>query len=359
MIIMLGPDHTGKTTLAAKLAADGGFPGFVHFTQHTNYTDFLTHTLPTIVGMNTDDTPIYDVKIFDRHIFCEYPYSKVLKRKPRFTLRQTHNLIHLILAHNPIIILCTHEPDIDKYDDDYLPFDKWIECLSLYRDYLDSHHIRYVEYDYEQRSLYYPKNRLSGLVEHTVYHPDEPSLLYELAAEHQYRVMSSRWWHDMYSTHSFATGDLVQPEILIVAERIGPNNMNYLPFETGPTGSMMADMLDKLNIPLGDVAITNYVKAGRRDDRKPNENDDQQLLNEINHIRPKRILLMGKVAAKAHRIISMHHPSIPTLELPHFGAYHHSGSKDLTQWYIAFSEFMGLSYMQNYELRLNYGRYSL
>ncbi|GAI06502.1 unnamed protein product [marine sediment metagenome] len=134
MIIVLGPDSTGKTTLAQKL----GLP-YYHFTKDSTYEDYLK---PLCALEMTD-------AVLDRHIICEYPYYQIMKRKFGFTQKQWHNIILLTLIQNPLFVLCTHKPEQHKYEkDQYMPYDQWDRCLALYKLFLSTHRIRYVEYDY-------------------------------------------------------------------------------------------------------------------------------------------------------------------------------------------------------------------
>jgi len=112
-----------------------------------------------------------------------------------------------------------------------------------------------------------------------------------------------------------------------VAERLGPNNLNNIPFETGPTGYMLTDVLIRADIPWYDVAITNLVKDERRATRLPNKQDMSLLELELSHLKPKKVILMGSVADTVHKHIQG--LGYEVLHIPHLGHLRYSGITDL------------------------------
>ncbi len=308
MIIILGPDHSGKTTLARKL----GLP-YHHFTKESTYEDYLK--------------PLCELSLFDavldRHMIAEYPYTLTMKRDFAFTMKQWQNIILLTLAHNPLIILCTHKPLQHEYpSDQYLPYSEWDECLRLYRKFLSTHHIHHVEYDYVMN------NSLPG---------DKWPKAF-LTLEEKYRNKMS-WWPPMWKDGYGFIGS-TSPKVLLVAERIGPNNRNSLPFETGPTGKMLTDMLVATKTPLGKFAVTNMVKSFRRDPRPPNEADQNMLLIELIHLKPEKVVFMGAVAK--YGIIAAKELNIPHVEIPHLGSLHHKGVTDMSGYHAQWRKIMDM-----------------
>ena len=309
MIIILGPDSSGKTTLAKKL----GLP-YHHFSKESTYEDYLK--------------PLCDLTLFnavlDRHMICEYPYSLALGRKFAFTMKQWHNVILLTLAQNPLIILCTHKPLQHEYPaDQYLPYVKWDECLASYNRFLGSNHIRHIEYDYIMNESL-PGNQWPGAF---------------LKLEEKYRNQMS-WWPPMWKAGYGFIGSPIHPKVLLVAERIGPNNMNDLPFETGPTGKMLTDMLASTGTPLGKFAVTNMVKSFRRDTRTPNEADQNLLHIELEHLKPEKVVFMGAVAKYGIKVAK--ELNIPHVEIPHLGSLHHKGVTDMSGYHAQWRKIMNM-----------------
>ncbi len=304
MIIILGPDHSGKTTLAKEL----GLP-YYHFDKDSTYEDYLK--------------PLCELKLFDavldRHIICEYPYTTTMGRKFAFTMKQWHNIILLTLAQNPVVILCTHKPAPSEYPrDQYMPYDKWDECLRLYKEFLTTHHIRYTTYNYVMR------------------HPASVGNLIMLESMYKNEML---WWQPMWEAGYGFIGS-VSPKVLLVAERIGPNNMNNLPFETGPTGKMLTNMLTTTGTPLGKFAVTNMVKSFRRDTRPPNEADQNLLHIELEHLKPEKVVFMGAVAKYGIKVAK--ELNIPHVEIPHLGSLHHKGVTDMSGYHAQWRKIMGM-----------------
>lgn len=299
MIIVLGPDDAGKTTLVVELATLTGMETS-HHTMDSTYQGYLDPLVSTKA----------QTMIMDRYMFCEVPYAFVLNRKFKYPLKHFHNIVLLTLMYNPLIILCTHKPVNDQhYDKSVLPYERWDECLGAYRRFLQSNHIPYLVYDYGV----FPEGAASAF-----------------RRMEKIRREEVQWWLLLWQAGYGPIGS-PHPDILIVAERLGPNNVHNLPFETGPTGYMMTEMLDHTSTPLGRVAITNLVKAPRGDKREPNDEDLRLLKYEIDHMKPKGVLLMGSTAKAASPMIQK--LELPWDRIPHLGYYHHRGIKDMTGYH--------------------------
>jgi hypothetical protein len=290
MIIIEGPDSTGKTTLAKRFSEQFSLP-YHHYTRESTYQDYLE--------------PLCDLSlrrsVVDRWIFSEFPYSQVMEREFAFTLKQWHNIVLLTLAYKPLIILCTHEPSQAKYSrDQYLPYDKWKKCLELYRKFFNDNNIKYIEYDYLG-----------------------PITINALNTVQSWFLEYSDWWCNMWRRGIGYIGSHA-PNILLVAERIGPNNVNNLPFETGPTGHMLSEMLQVTGTPLGSFAVTNMVKSFRRDTRLPNLGDEHWLRTELTNLKPSKVVLMGDIAKRYGTKIAKEF-NIEPIGMIHFGYYSHRG----------------------------------
>lgn len=302
VLIILGPDCSGKTTLAKRLELP-----YYHFDYNSKYEDYLK--------------PLCSLEmtgaVLDRHILCEYSYSTVMGRKFAFSMKEWHNIILLTLAQNPVIILCTHKPPVSQYSaDQYLPYDKWDQCLELYKEFLNTHHIRHIEYDYTQ-----------GIT------PKSLSIL-----ESKYRNQMS-WWIPMWKSGWGFIGS-TYPKVLLVAERLGPNNMNNLPFETGPTGKMLTDMLALTGTPLGKFAVTNLIKSYRRDTRPPNQQDLDLLRLEFEHLKPQKVCFMGSLARFGVSIAK--ELNIPYENIVHFGYFSHKGIHSVSPYIDKWRSIMGI-----------------
>jgi len=303
MIILIGPDHTGKSRLAASLELP-----MYHFTKDSTYEDYLK----PLVSLELRNA------VCDRYIFCEYPYHLVMHREFKHTMKQWHNIILLTLIQKPLVVLCMNKPPEHKYDDDqYMPYDRWDQCLALYRLFLNTHHIPWIEYDYMA--------------------PVKPEVLLSI---HRKYIIETDWWAEMWRTGYGCIGS-VSPKVLLVAERLGPNNANNIPFETGPTGYMLTDMIANTSTPLNKVAITNLVKSFRRDTRPPDVQDLELLSFEIARLKPKKVVFMGTPARRGIKVAE--ELGVEHEEIVHLGYYNHKRIKDMSVYHNDWKQIMGIT----------------
>jgi hypothetical protein len=316
MIILLGADGSGKTTLAKQLEAKG--LQYNHFTQNSGYFDYLK-PLCKLEWTNA---------VLDRHALCEYPYSICMNREFAFKDKDWQNLILLTLMQNPVIVLCTHKPlERDYGRDQYLPYNLIDRCLSLYKEYLSSHHIPYTEYDY---------NTSYG---------DYADILIRIQDKYNAEIA---WWKQHWLDGHGCIGS-PNARFLLVAERLGPNNVNKIPFETGPTGHMLTDIFIKSKTPLGTIAITNMVKSFLRDKRIVNDRDLELLAEEITHIKPQKVIFMGSVAKRGIKLAKDMGCEVDTMV--HLGSLNYRGVTDLTGYTNEWSKILGLLPVRSFDNR--------
>lgn len=303
MIILEGPDMSGKTTLAKKL----GLP-YYHYDNNSTYEDYLK-PLCSLELTNA---------VLDRCVISEYPYHQIMKRKFAFTMKSWHNVLLLMLIQNPLVILCTHKPSEREYrKEEYMPYEEWDRCLTLYRLFLNTHHIRYIEYDYYG-----------------------PITVGALELMHQKHIDKMAWWRKMWADGVGCIGS-VYPKVLLVAERLGPNNINNLPFEVGPTGRMLSDLLSTTGTPLGKFAVTNLIKSYRRDTRPPNQQDLDLLRLELEYLKPQKVCFMGSLARFGTSIAK--ELNIPYENIVHFGYFSHRGTLSVSAYIDKWKDIMGIT----------------
>ncbi len=278
-----------------------------HHTYESGYKDYLG----PLCKLEYKDA------VLDRAFFCEFPYSICMNRPFMFTQKQWHNLVTMTLIQKPLIILCTHKPFEHDYNkEQYLPYGLWDKCLRLYREFLNTHHIAHIEYDYMQH--------------------DDVGHYIKLANMFSAKM---NWWRDQW-TAGYGCAGSATPKFLLVAERIGPNNMNNIPFETGPTGHMLSSMLQRTGTPFGVLAITNMVKSFRRDTRVVNDKDIELLREEITQLQPKKVIFMGTPAKRG--IPLARELGCEAATMVHLGALSHKGITDMSGYNNEWRKILGM-----------------
>lgn len=307
MIILIGPDGTGKTVLAKRLEACG--LKYYHFTKDSSYPDYI-EPLCKLEMTNA---------VLDRHAICEHPYSICMNRPFRYNLKQWHNILIMTLIQNPVIVLCTHKPLQFSYrTDQYLPYKLWDKCHALYVEFLTTHHIPYTEYDYHTAGANYP------------------DLLLRIQSQFNSQM---GWWKEHWKAGYGCAGS-PSPQFLLVAERIGPNNVHNVPFETGPTGAMLSNMLAATSTPLGKFTVTNMVKSFRRDTRQVNARDVELLEEEIKCLKPRKVIFMGSLAKRGIPVARTQGCEVGTLV--HLGSLNYKGVKDMSGYHNEWRKLIGL-----------------
>lgn len=293
MFVLLGPDNSGKTTFANKLVSKLNMR-LVHYTKASAYEDYMQD----LCESNASDL------IMDRFAICEYPYSIEMHREFAFSEKQWQNMILTMLSYNPCVVLCTRIPNKEDYSDNYAPYESLTRILSHYIRFLEANSITYIPYDY----MHWEANRIPAVDTFTTTHKI-------LQDEYSWCDAFKRAGHGFIGSH--------HPELLIIAERIGPNNTYNIPFQTGPTGKQMTEFINYMAYPLGKLALTNMVKAPRRDMRKVDDVDLKALDIELDALQPKAVLLLGAVAKAAAPLLKKR--KIQFAQVPHFGYYNRSG----------------------------------
>ena len=130
------------------------------------------------------------------------------------------------------------------------------------------------------------------------------------------------------------------PRILLVAQQLGPGNIHNIPFEAGPTGVMLTDMLLNTNTPLGEIAITNFVKAPRRSTRRPNKEDLELFQLELEKLHPSKVIFMGSVALQGAALAKR--LGIPYDHIEHLGYHYHRGTRNMSEYHTRWMQMLDM-----------------
>lgn len=278
--------------------------------------------------------PLLDINnevILDRCAISEYAYAPTRKTDNEFRLswKEFHNAILLGLMRNPLFILCTHKPV--EFKEDVLAKENWGACMKLYFEFFTHNGIDPLYYDYDLGGCIW----FHGFPKYMNPFTEGSADISQLVKAHDYLVQEAGWWKSMWAEGKGAIGSQ-HPTMLIIGERLGPNNINNLPFEQGPTGYMLSDAIVKASIPLGRIAITNLVKDIRGATRKPNGQDLDLLMLELEHLKPKGVLLMGATAKSCTKLLNSQ--GVPYFHIEHLGSLHHKGvaKQEMPRWWAEF-----------------------
>lgn len=321
MIILLGPDGSGKTTLQQQLL-EKGMTGF-HLTKDSEYTDYME----LLSGPPTRPIPLGQVPfvpsevlqkgahtVMDRWFYCEFPYSKVLRGEDniRWSLKQFHNLHLATMAHNPVVVLMTRKTQ--PYPDSDVPEHYFQPILDSYRYWLDALDVIYFEWDYLR-----PPMSVDKLIAQSVSQQDHII-----------------WWRNLAKRGIGGYGNTINPTVLVIAEILGGSNVYHYPFEAGPSGYYLSDLFDEASVPLSSFYITNWKKT----------NDPQEnailLGKELRATAPQKVLILGAVArneaAKVFGLNGIAPDRIITLRHPGWVVNHAESAKDLLYRKMGYSK---------------------
>ena len=292
-VIVTGPDGTGKTDLVPHLAKKFGADS-VKFNRGSSYSDYLSRLAAK--------GPINEV--WDRTFHDEYVYQPVKRpdQSQIFGPKEWDNLTLLAYARCPILVFCSH---IIREEDDYVTPEENRKILQGYYELVDL---------------------LRGtmpVVEYRAGVDDLDTVVEQVASEAA--AGSPDWWTDMWSSGYGGIGS-VRPKIVLLAEVLGPYNHNKLPFEAGPSGHFLSEILYKAQVRLSDIFITNTVKTGDVD-------TDLHLLElEIEGLKPELgVVLLGSVARDTAGPV-LDKLDVPNVHLIHPSAWCRFHKKELSEY---------------------------
>lgn len=300
MIILEGPDGSGKSILAKQLMVEAeGRLKLIHNVAATEYNEYMEF----LAGEPSKPVPINAAEPFiagsalqagahfiqDRTFWSELPYSTVFRSAGmKFSTKQFHNMHLLTLSHNPVVVLMTRN---SGRADSTVPPEFFNPILASYRWWFKELDIAFFEWDYLN-----PPMPIENLVAHSF--------------RMQQQVV---WWRNLYKKGLGGIGNTANPTVLILAEEIGPNNLYRLPFERGSSGFYLSEVLDEADTPLSEFYLTNWRKTI---DEKENA---RLLLHEIDMTGVSHIIFMGRTAQGAEKYLHQAGHDLKVYTMPHPG----------------------------------------
>ena len=150
LIIIDGPDGSGKTTLAKRLADITGYEYF-HFSYPTSPAEKRC-----MVQKYRDFIKNHPNAILDRSWYSEMVYGPIVRGVSHVSRKDMQDLEILLCKHGGLIIYCTDKPEVlwqraTKRGEDYITKYETFEAIcELFDDILGVQHlIPVVKYDYK------------------------------------------------------------------------------------------------------------------------------------------------------------------------------------------------------------------
>lgn len=284
----------------------------------TNYKDYITF----LRGPKSDALDLKTWKpgpllqsggkyVADRFFYCEIPYAKIFRKEERtqFSLKQWHNMHFSTMSFNPLIILSTRKSSTYQ---DAVPEDLFEPILKEYRELLDDHYpLNYYNYDFETDST--------------------AAYLEMMLQVEEIKRARSAWWLENPSL--YGAGNTVSPTVFIMAQDLGPSNVHRLPFEQGPSGYYLSEVLD--GKPLDTIYLTNWIK----DHNDMGRNVDL-LRSELEHLRPTHVILLGREAEASVPILDAYvaHTNVHSVVHPGWVVNHGGSIPEVKRRKLKFEE---------------------
>ena len=301
MIILEGPDASGKSTLARRLEQQHGYT-VVKWDQ--------THTYDQMIDWLADPQRGTDHVVCDRFpLFSEEIYGPILRNRTKFTEKEQMNTLLLLQSLRPLMVLCTEVDEAAFSATPQLPtaLENRVAALAYqgarkgWEQFFPVFPYSFLESD---------RFNLDSLVRRDVGPPD--------------------WWRAMFEGRYAGMGRLGSPAYFLLAESIGPLNRHHIPFEAGPSGIFMTEILANTQTPLSQVFITNYVKG------QLSEAENQiALRTELEQTKPSRVIVLGSPARRGIPLIK--YLGFPYRTLVHPSYWLRSG-KWKAEYYTLFNE---------------------
>ena len=282
ILILEGCDKTGKSTLAAKLSKELGFPILKTSAPKKGedpYREYVTKILTSNENI-----------IFDRFHLGELVYGPIYRKKSQLDQAQFRSLELLLKARDARIIYCEAPKEfiLQKFKEDNETFAQPSDIQLI----LDTY-----------------KSILSKTSLPVTIHSIQDNLAAIEAGETP----------DPLLINSRYVGAL-HPEILFIGEK---NNLNArqkysdisLPFDFGKSSELLHQTIETLKLTkvgFTKVGFTNVFKAHIIE---PEVNQDQILLNEIQALQPKVVVALGNTVHKklikvdGLNVVHLTHPS--------------------------------------------------
>jgi len=282
MIIVEGPDSSGKTTLAKELASQFGLNYLKSPGPKTDYDWWMS-----VLTLPTDQLAKL---ICDRFLFSEFVYGPIVRGKIKLSPLEIDLVISMLVTAEPLVVHCE---------------------LHYNREYFDCRP-QLLDWDTNLRAAAAYTHVLRGW-NHKVYKwNDWNSHAATCKAVDSYCNQSVVDWQARRKELSYGRGQLCSPQLMIVGESFSTNNQWKVPFERSRSAQMLHEGLRKAGFTMWDVWFTNVLKTGKG----LTSADMTTLKREIELLNPTEILSLGNHASGW---VLLTNPPMPVRKLIHPG----------------------------------------
>lgn len=286
MIVVEGPDNSGKSTLV-KTLVERGYPlikreRFKPGNEETIGLSYLKALIP-----KDGDRLEHSHGVLDRLLASEIIYGQMFRGRSRVTGGEHLAIINMLIAYNASIIFCDPGDAIIKetwHEREQL-YDDALAIAKSYRSSMSRifHPMLVIEYNWKKHA----KNAKT-------FRPAET------------RDRDLEWW----SANPHGCGTLT-PRVLMVGESPSPRMKTSVPFSNGPAGDFLAWSIQEAEKMMSKPLIGRYYVTNAQ---KGTERDASLLREEIRFLEPQVVLALGNEAEELVKSVCKKKPHVM---LPH------------------------------------------
>lgn len=265
MIIVCGPDNSGKTTLVDGICKT--FPLLKRFKSPGPSASY-----DWWMEMLTQDPETLALSIFDRFLFSEYVYGPLCRDQIRLTDHQREVVESQLLTAEPLIVLCELIPQKPLFDERPQEFGWDVQLMAnkIYPDIFEDH----------WRVWGYDAN-LGHDYTHAIDRVVEPYL----------KMMSE--WYQRRTILDHGRGNITDPTWMFVGQQLANHNKWRVPFERSRSAQVLHHAIRMLKIPFEEIWFTNAYKS----DEGLTTRNIADLRLELEYLKPTFVVAVGSKAA--------------------------------------------------------------
>ena len=278
MIIVSGPDNSGKTTLVGEICEQ--YPNLVPLKSvgpATNYDWWmrvLVHPPEELSNL-----------ICDRFFYSEFVYGPLVRGKVSLSPHQQEVIYSMLMSAEPLVIQCHLIENREKFEDRPQIFD-WETTLKtealfdliLGLDVALQYWPLSTPFTRSRHILDRVRNYLDGMDE----------------------------WQELRTKVVYGRGQMRSPKLMLVGERFSTNNKWKVPFERSKSGIALHNALRATGFVMQDLWFTNAVKTSE----PLNPINLAVLKREVELIQPQKVVGLGNRASGLLSALEIEHTKI-------------------------------------------------